>query len=338
MDVDMVVPLLSISTNDTNQYPRFAYSAPLIAGTVHGVNDTSKFFVGPRTILTRLSAATATSGRILPITPPFPNSSYTLQFFGPTVKCQDANSTEATIIDRLLKIKMSIETDNFTETAMAYFAFVPNEYILNGGDVTDIAVVEDVSDIRMQRPSNASNQLWATYQRYVWDATGNINTEAHHTVCRLYNASYDIYFQFDAGSQMIEQKELKILNEISYPKDDPHIATNFAAHSYSAFMWVLTDQLVGSMGWWINNATNRKFSEIATPIEHNSLLGSVDLDPFFDYNNALYFQNSTSLYNEHLSDQRLEDKALARNRTLAVLIEELSFNVTTSLMTNNLLS
>lgn len=294
--------------------------------------------VGPRTILSRLSTATATTGRILPITPPFANSSYSLQFYGPSIKCKEANSTAAAIIDSLIKLKMSIPDSNFRENASAYFAFVPDDYILNGGVVNDSAVAESLSDIRMQRHVNASNQLWMTYQRYVYNGTGDRNKESHHTVCVLHNASYDVHLQFDAGTQTIEKKRLQILNEIDYPKDDAKTVTNFAAYSYSAFMWVLADQLVGSMTFWVDNSTGQKFSEIATPIEHNSLLGSVDLDPFFDFNKALYLQNDTTKRNTNLSDQRLEDKALAQNRTLAILIEELSFNTTLSLMSSNLLS
>jgi hypothetical protein len=261
-----------------------------------------------------------------------------LQFFGPTVKCQDANSTESAIIDHLLKLEMSIPIENYTQNASAYFAFVPNSFVLNGGDVTDSETAKDLSEIRMQRPINGSNQIWATYQRYIWNSTGNRNIETIRTTCQLYNASYDIDLQFDAGSQNIKTRELRVLNEIPYPQDDPYKVTNHAEHSYSAFMWVLSDQLVGSMGWYVDNSTKRKFSEIATPIEHNSLLGSLDLDPFFDYNDGLYLQNGTAELEKPLSDQRLEDIALARNRTLAVLIEELSFNITISLMSSNLLS
>ena len=46
--------------------------------------------------------------------------------------------------------------------------------------------------------------------------------------------------------------------------------------------------------------------------------------------------NATSIFD--LSDQRLRDKALARNRTLDVLIEELSFNTSISLMSDKLLT
>ncbi|KAH7346808.1 hypothetical protein BKA65DRAFT_477981 [Rhexocercosporidium sp. MPI-PUGE-AT-0058] len=193
--------------------------------------------------------------------------------------------------------------------------------------------------IYLQRPANtSSNQLWTTYQRYFWNSSGARYTKVQHSACRLFNASYDVNIDFKAGTQTISKnQELETNNEIEYPKDNPYTLTNYAAHSYSAFMWVLTDQLVGSMGFWIDNSTNRKFSSISSPIEHNSLLGSLDLDPFFDYNDALYRQNATSL-NRTMGDQQVEDKALANNKTLNTLIEELSFNVTISFMSSTLLS
>ena len=337
-EVDAQVPSLLISTNDTKQYPRFGYSSPFLTNTVKGVNDTSKFLVGPRTILSRLSTATATTGRILPISPPFVNSSYSLQLYGPSVQCEEANDMAVGIIDSLLKLKMSTPDGIYSEDTSAYFAFVPNDNILNGSIALDRDTLEEISSVRMQRPAVASNQLWATYTRYVYSSTGMRSTEAHYIACKLYNASYSVGFQFESGNQVIENKGVSNLNEIPYPRDNAYTPTDFAAHSYSSFMWVLTDLLVGSMGWWKENSTNRRFSEITTAIAHNSLLGSVDLDPFFDFNDNLYLQNNATKQNSTRSDQRSEDKDLARSRTLDVLIEELSFNITLSLMSSNLLS
>jgi hypothetical protein len=65
-------------------------------------------------------------------------------------------------------------------------------------------------------------------------------------------------------------------------------------------------------------------------------LGSADLDVYFDFNYIyeLYRRDNET----KLSDQRLQDKQLARNRTLPVLVEELSSNLTISLMHNTLLT
>lgn len=102
-------------------------------------------------------------------------------------------------------------------------------------------------------------------------------------------------------------------------------------------MWAFTDPLTGTMSFYTVNSTETgspsNFSEITTSIQLTSLLGSSDLHVFFDLNHGIVAGiNCTS------SDQRVQDINLARNRTLDVLIEELSFNTTVSFMTNTLLS
>jgi hypothetical protein len=106
--------------------------------------------------------------------------------------------------------------------------------------------------------------------------------------------------------------------------------------SYSAVFWVLADQLVRSMGviWDMRNGTGASpYGSIDTNIEHNSLLGSNDLDYFFDLNSMAENQSEWP----H-SDQRVNDKDLAQNQTLPYLIQQLSFNITMSLMNDPLLA
>jgi hypothetical protein len=82
-----------------------------------------------------------------------------------------------------------------------------------------------------------------------------------------------------------------------------------------------------------------QFGVIDSPIQRTSLLGSKDLDAYFEFDEEkeLYKDQNISIAFD-LSDQRLDDKAMARNLTLDVLIEELSFNLTVSMMHNRLLT
>ncbi len=77
-----------------------------------------------------------------------------------------------------------------------------------------------------------------------------------------------------------------------------------------------------------------EYSTIDTPLEHSSVLGSKDLDYFFDLNEEV----NSNPPNFTLSDQRLLDKALAQNQSLPFLIEHLAFNITMSLMNDPLLA
>ena len=112
-----------------------------------------------------------------------------------------------------------------------------------------------------------------------------------------------------------------------------------SAHAYSAFLWCLSDQIVGAFTWFgdrSNPFPSPEFGVIDTPLQHTSLLGSSDLDVYFDLNkNKSWNKDGNST---QLSDQRMQDKAMARNRTLPVLIEELSYNMTVSLLHNEILT
>jgi hypothetical protein len=99
--------------------------------------------------------------------------------------------------------------------------------------------------------------------------------------------------------------------------------------------------LVGAFSWFVDEDRSKpflfpEFGVIDTPLQRTSLLGSVDLDVFFDLNKNKGWKKDENT--TQLSDQRLQDKALAKNRTLAVLIEELSFNMTVSLLHNEILT
>jgi hypothetical protein len=113
-----------------------------------------------------------------------------------------------------------------------------------------------------------------------------------------------------------------------------------AQHSYSAYMWAFTNQLVGSMGFYNDISTNKstpaEYSEIKSGIEGTSLLGSSDLDCFFVTNDAIF--DGSNATNSTISPQRQQDIKFARNETLDVLIPELAFNTTVSLMNDLLLA
>ncbi|KAJ4324137.1 hypothetical protein N0V94_001493 [Neodidymelliopsis sp. IMI 364377] len=230
------------------------------------------------------------------------------------------------------------------ESDSAYFSFVPT---WNSS--------EDLTAIwhpRQQTPSRPTNQLWMSFKRPRINESGNRVKDRHYQVCQPYNASYNLNITQYHGVQTVSGN-YTIGDTVPFPTDGLDKDSNMTQHAYTAFMWVLCDQLVGKFAWYAEPNTTTTHSESAapvvrgasqfgvidSPIQRTSLLGSLDLDAFFEFDEekGLYQdQNTSKMYD--LSDQRLRDKALARNRTLDVLIEELSFNTTVSLMHNALLT
>ncbi|KAF2729936.1 hypothetical protein EJ04DRAFT_501369 [Polyplosphaeria fusca] len=312
---------------------RYAYSPPIESNRVKYRNDKSRMFTGPRTILNLIATATASLGEILPIKSSYNTSEYSIGFFAPIVKCAEANSSETDLISGFLRDEMSKPLGTKNETDNVYFSFVPT---LNSTDGTIIPNWKP----RQQSPSKALNQLWMTFIRLKVDSRGNRIKERHYQVCRLMNSTYNLTFSHDHGFQNISGS-YTVNEEVPFPTDAPGRISNMAQHAYSAFLWTLTDQLVGKFSWYVkSNASDSadapQFGVIESAIQRTSILGSWDLDAFFDLDEekGLYANNDSA----PLGDQRLQDKALAKNRTLDVLIEELSFNTTVSLMHNELLT
>ncbi|KAA8573449.1 hypothetical protein EYC84_005034 [Monilinia fructicola] len=320
----------SLDMYGPNQASRFTYSAPVN-------NQQNQLFLGPRTIITRLSTATATQGQILPINAPFSNATYDIQFYAPTVKCNAADAATSKIIENFRQQSIVNITGSTKEISNYYYSFVPNLGNYGNSSLPNNGV-SLVPQMRVQQPQNASNELWMAYTRY--SRSESFETEDHYTVCALHNASYNLNVTFEEGIQTVTQKSLEILDIVPYPDINTPISNSLMVqHAYSAYMWSLTDLIVGSIGIFQAppshpDLPSTYFSEITTQIAHTSLLGSSDLDAFFERrSNDPMGKNNTIV-----GDQRAQDIKLARNATLESLIEELAWNITCSFMNSNLLS
>ncbi|KAK3317358.1 hypothetical protein B0T19DRAFT_434807 [Cercophora scortea] len=292
-------------------------------------NITTRLFVGPRTILTLLGTAAASQAQILPINPPYNHSSFSIDFFGPAVQCLEAGEDTRNKISSALQAKMSTTTGNATETINAYYGFVPS--FDAQGNVTPLP------EMRYQWAPHASNELWMVFQRYIDTTKSACDYREYYQVCKLWNATYTLDFAWDNGFQNITGSRA-LMHEVAYPNDTPPTVSDMAQHAYSAYFWVLANQAVGSFGWFnVSTAegTNKSIGMIASPIQHNALLGSSDLDVFFDFNEA---RGACQMPYANLTVPRQQDKDRAKSRRLDELIEELSFNMTISLMHNDLLT
>jgi hypothetical protein len=334
-----------VETTETMPYPsisnasearRFAYSPPFQRGTTQDFDDASRVFMNPRTVLNILATATSSLGEILPLDLPYNNSAYSLEFSAPIVRCADANQTERDRMEEFLQEEMATVRNAMVETDNVYYSFVPTYD--SSGNLTA------VWRPRQQIQSSSINELWMTFLRPTFDEQGKRVKPRHYQICRPHNASYSLKISQHHGLQEVMGR-YEVGNTIPFPRDDPSKASNMIQHAYTAFMWVICDQLVGKMAWYKKTDTisdeqaAAQFGVIDSPVQRTALLGSLDLDAYFelDEEKELYKgQNMSKAF--ELSDQRLKDKAMARNRTLEVLIEELSFNMTVSLMHNRLLT
>jgi hypothetical protein len=321
-------------------YPGIAHStnghffsfSPSYEGDRFSFRDVpTRVFSGPRTILALLTTATAAQAGILSIPRPANHSSYTISFFGPAVQCREANTTTKGWIEQSIaaEIERSVTATTW-QVETAYHAYVPA--------ATPDHNAAGQADVRFQSPANASNEVWMAFERYKNSTDKICDHEKRYYVCNLWNSTYDLTLNWENNFQNVSGSSTP-LHMVAYPPvDAANTTTEMTQHAYSAFFWALADQLVGSFGRYaerLPNGSVRNFPLIRSSIQHNSLLGSSDLNVFFDYNEE---NDACERPYEGLSAQRQQDIDRSRGRKLPELIEELAFNSTISLMHNDLLT
>jgi hypothetical protein len=308
---------------------------------VNNTNNYSQILTGPRTIIQRLAVAAAATGNILPINTLFTNSTYQLQFHGPKVECEyaDADSQQAQAMDILIQDQISAPGASSVIHEINYFAFVPVNSSTNSTSILGYPISAILGN-RAEQPANATNQLWLAFSIYNNGSScqNPSNIYRQHMVCSLYSAFYTVNFTFENGIQTINYSNYSQLGEVTYPIVNASAPSNLTQFAYSAYFWAFTNQIIGSMGLatekLANGSAGDNFSQIQTDLQNTILLGSSDIDVFFDREH-LWTGGSPEC---SPTGQRAQDIGLARNEPLIILIPELSFNTTMSFFTNELLS
>ncbi|KAI0177076.1 hypothetical protein BJ166DRAFT_572942 [Pestalotiopsis sp. NC0098] len=82
------------------------------------------WYQGPSARIKRSLSSVASAGAILPVPPPFPNASYSIQFYGPSITCETLENSTSTLSDLF-----SHNVSDFTShlgARMGYLGFVPS--------------------------------------------------------------------------------------------------------------------------------------------------------------------------------------------------------------------
>ena len=328
----MNIPTLHIS--DASNYQRFSYA-------VNGTHAGLQKYLGPRTVIQRLSIAASTTGEILSLSPPAANATYQQTFFGPYIQCSESTEEVSREIDRMID-RAKRELDPSIElVAMSYFAAVP---ALSNLRNTSYAEVQVANLTEADGALYASNQAWMSIPQFEPSRDFSTVREPRHITCELYNASYKTTFAWLNG-QGLRVVDRTLLHPVAYPANATTQPDSEVAEAYSSVFLALSQQITGSMGFYrdrngTNDATQgalagQVYSDLSTDIAQTVLVGAADLDSHFKTNHML---GKAADDPSTFSDQRLLDMSYARNRSLGTLISELSSNITLSLITDPLLA
>jgi len=285
----------------------------------------------PATSISRLVANVASSGIILPIRAPFPNSSYSLEFYGPSISCVRA--------DPILEQKVTNMTGD--SLVYAYIGFVPDPLnsrllndttsdILNGLNMTLLSTSKISKLITFDELGPAGHArlfIW-TYLPGDYNSTTNITTGRDPpklTECGLYNSSYKVDFNYTNNQQSVSVRNLTRLNGITYGtylrfnvtvQETPGF---FAGVAGCALMEALSKMLVGFLR--IAAVTDGWVSDGELGILNTVLMQAHEIRRLY----RTVSQTEFTPFTEPLA---------IRNMSIAEAIEELSQNMTLSLFSN----
>jgi hypothetical protein len=177
-------------------------------------------YAGPSPDTLRVAFGSAMTGQILSIAQGSPNMSYTLQFIGPALRCDPADASLISEVN-----KTYIEDLGPSGYQFNYMAWVP-EGIDGRGNLT--AISKTVTPYLDKYATDAAHI-------YVIPNSGDLvgpvfvgqqqMTHNRHygyqdlLDCKLYNASYQAFFNFSFPNQAIEVQSRKFLNPVNVSDD-----------------------------------------------------------------------------------------------------------------------
>lgn len=213
--------------------------------------------------ISRLLLPVATLGYILNTPAPFPNSSYSVEFYGPSISCDTPNNPAFT--DRISKI---IANHSNSAGNVTYVGFVPTA---SRSESTTPFAVKTWEDYAIEGLYRALNYT-LVYTAPTLDTTafemdrglgenspatffvvtpGKQGGQAKNTLkCQLYNSSYAINFTFDNGLPDITYKTERLNGVTTLAADDCHFGRQLhhcnPVTAYFSLMNGMGELLVGA--------------------------------------------------------------------------------------------
>lgn len=277
--------------------------------------------INPSALIRKIASETAEERAVVSLIAPAANSSYTLQFFGPTLQCNDANSSQQASFDSYMAAYA-----NQTGT-LDYSQFESYPSPNPSTTIISALVFSAFSSAfpNLDQPFDGINPIpnFALQIPQIWVQTAN-----RSIVCVMVNASFDVGFEFSSGVQNVYQRRIEAINEISSLSTCDGVACMEESSYFGNFLtWC--DLLDGNVTmalydgtWTISEATS------------NVLLTGLAMCEEIAHNcwNSIFPPNST-FYTPNITDNNFPGEPWeCRNRTIDRGIEDLINNITISML------
>ncbi|KAJ5158985.1 uncharacterized protein N7500_008636 [Penicillium coprophilum] len=275
------------------------------------------FIAAPAPGINRLFTATYSSSEVVPFSAPSPNSSYTLDFWGPSYKCQ-----------RLSEAIVEMKGMTFTDSSLNNYSSLQKVWDHETSKLNFTTLYSGAASTVL----NNTLFIYATGANPLWNDNATQPTEL---VCQLWNTSYVVNLNFTNGVRSLTPVSTKQVAPANWDS---------RAGSYTS----LEPQGPGVNGGFY--LTHLLFSRIMQSTLYISSVGTLESvltssipDDTLTFTQLSIMQSGLfacpELWNSSEYKSMLmgfdDSTTLCRNKTLARAIEDLSHNFTYSLLSLN---
>ncbi|KAL2060789.1 hypothetical protein VTL71DRAFT_8841 [Oculimacula yallundae] len=300
-------------------------------------------YSGPAAAIERIVNSVFTQGSIVNLTSSAPCQycSFPLQFYGPIMTCTKVSNETQTMISRAIYAAGSSNPSSYTRPPH-FVAFTPIAS-KNGVNVTENALNASITnsikltfggDSSIFRSFDTASSIAKTFL-FMYDEDKSLE-------CGLYNASYEVEFEFNNGAQSISVRKPTPLNGISFRES----STYFQLNAYRSSVPSQNATAAASNLYWtrralhqlafqaIGQAINKRLVGLIqdtmysgviasnTEVLSSSLGSTPELGPF------------STLQKASSDDPEAPAVDYSHNVPLAQAVQDLSINVTLSLFSS----
>lgn len=327
--------------------PTQSYVRNLDYGQPAWAENTDRLFFKADSITYRIATQAAVSFDTVPISPPVQSLSWTydLNFYGPSVKCNPANSTQQQMFDSI--------TDGFANESVFVFSEVNSASWNSSIDPQYLLFSAWSTSFVTSGTPSAMPNVWlpgCTDRTCFFDPLQIlIQTSTSSIVCDAVNESFSVTIAYINGTQQFTRREIEPLEKDNLSPFFPSQIENFtfgtsdipqceaATASYISHFFALSGLLVGNLTVFPyytfydqgSARVGEQWSSISSNIISTALSGCDDIQnsPFKNLPNEIYFNNTFPT-----------QPRICRNQTLLRAIEDLANNITLSYLSSSVLS
>ena len=183
-------------------------------------------YKGPSVAVRRIADAVLAEGKILPLTAPPINTSWSLQYFGPYLKCDDMSSVTRRLVEENIGDALRIFRYHYDVRSYNYLAWIPSA---TGNQTQGRGLPFHKSKELLNFDSGSITSslklslvvIPTELDRFsLYALPRNWSNGSTWLQCQIFNSTYDVHFSYMEGIQDIAAKVLYNTTDHSVPATD----------------------------------------------------------------------------------------------------------------------